>query len=141
MASWADVERIALALPEVAESTSFGNRAWKVRGKAFVWSRPLRKTDVRALTALGRNVPEGEPLAARVPDEGARAALIQEDPATYFSIPHFDDAGFLAVLAILERLRVDDLVDLVEEAWLDRAPKRLAATWLADRGPRPPGDG
>jgi hypothetical protein len=38
-----------------------------------------------------------------------------------------------AVLARLDRLPVDRLEELAAEAWLARAPKRLASRWLADR--------
>jgi hypothetical protein len=47
-----------------------------------------------------------------------------------FTIPHFD--GYPAVLVLLERIGLGDLEELVTEAWLDRAPRRLAAAWLAE---------
>ena len=56
MATWADVNRLALALPETAEGTSRGLRQWQVKGKGFVWDRPLRETDLRA---LGEAAPDG----------------------------------------------------------------------------------
>lgn len=34
----------------------------------------------------------------------------------------------------LKQLRKADLRDLVEEAWLSRAPKRVAKAWLAAQG-------
>ena len=40
MVTWDDVERIATALPEVTEGTSWGNRCWKVKGRTFAWVRP-----------------------------------------------------------------------------------------------------
>jgi len=43
MATWDDVARIALALPETSEGKTFDNDAWLVRGKSFVWRRPLNK--------------------------------------------------------------------------------------------------
>lgn len=36
-----------LGLPETSEGTSRGDASWRVREKAFVWERPLRKTDQR----------------------------------------------------------------------------------------------
>ena len=58
MATWKDVSRLALALPEAEEGTTSGghNRAWTVRQKLFVWERPLRKSD---LVALGDAAPDG----------------------------------------------------------------------------------
>jgi len=125
MATWTDVERLALALPEAAVGTSRGLRQWQVRGKGFVWDRPLRKTD---LEALGERAPEGPILGAWVEDLGAREALLADDPGVYFTTPHFD--GYAAVLVRLEQIGLDDLHELVVEAWLSRAPKRLAKAFL-----------
>ena len=47
MASWDDVRRIALDLPETDEGTSHGNRSWRVKEKGFVWERPLRAVTSR----------------------------------------------------------------------------------------------
>src|SRR4051794_15568157 len=41
VATWDDVSRLALAMPEAVESTVRGNHAWKVKDKLFVWERPL----------------------------------------------------------------------------------------------------
>ncbi|MBJ7329377.1 MAG: MmcQ/YjbR family DNA-binding protein [Solirubrobacteraceae bacterium] len=128
MSSWEDVARIALALPETSEGTSWGNRAWKVRDKMFVWERPLRQTDLKQ---LGDAAPEGPILGARVEHEGAKQAYIASEPDVYFTIPHFE--GYAAILVLLERIAVPDLEELIEEAWLLRAPKRLADAFLADQ--------
>jgi hypothetical protein len=122
MASWDDVARSCLALPETTEATSYGQRAWRVRDKSFVWERPLRKKD---LAELGDAAPTGPVLGAYVPDEGAKAALIAEEPDVYFTTSHFD--GFPAVLCRLEELDASALTELVGEAWACRAPKRLVA--------------
>jgi len=127
MATWDDVRRIALSLPETTEGTSHGTPSWKVRDKGFVWERPLRKSD---LAALGKAAPTGEIIGAMTPDEGAKLALIADDPAVYFTTPHFN--GYAAVLAQLDRITTDDLEELIVEAWLARAPKRLAAEYLAE---------
>src|SRR5690348_15312576 len=63
MATWEDVSRFALALPEAVETDMRGNRAWKIADKLFVWERPLRKSD---LAALGESAPAGPILGARV---------------------------------------------------------------------------
>jgi hypothetical protein len=77
MADWEDVQRGALALPEVEEGSSYGSRAWSVRKKGFVWERPLRRGD---LEALGAAAPDGPVLAARVADVGVKEALIADNP-------------------------------------------------------------
>ena len=128
MATWDDVSRIATALPETSE-VGTDLLAWKVKDKSFAWDRPLRKGD---LAALGDAAPDGPVLAIRTPDLGAKEALLAEDPAVYFTTPHFN--GYPAVLVRLGEIDVEQLRDLLEEAWLGRAPKRLAAQFLADRG-------
>src|SRR5690348_6777559 len=129
MATWDDVRRLVADLPETAEGTSHGTMAWKVKGRLMVWERPLRGAD---LAALGDAAPAGEILGASVADEGAKQALIADRPDVYFTTPHFD--GYAAVLVLLDAIGGDELEELITEAWLVRAPKRLAATFLAERG-------
>lgn len=128
VASWDDVRRIALGLPEATERPG-ETPQWRVRDKLFAWDRPLRRGD---LEALGAAVPDGPVLAARVPDLGAKEALLADDPRVYFTTPHFD--GYPAVLVRLDLIDADELEELLVEAWLARAPKRLAADYLS-RGP------
>ena len=121
MASWEDVRRIALALPQSSERTSHGHASWRVRDKGFVWERPLRESELRA---LGEDAPEGPILGVRVEHLGAKEALLADDPGVYFTTPHFD--GYPAVLVRLDRIELEELGELIVEAWLCRAPKRLA---------------
>jgi hypothetical protein len=128
VADWDDVRRVATALPAVTEVAAHGHTgamAWRVKDKTFLWERPLGKRD---LAELGEPAPGGPVLAARVPDIGARDALVAAEPEVYFTIAHFD--GFPAVLARLDRLAVSDLEELAVEAWLARAPKRAARAFL-----------
>ncbi|HTF58357.1 MAG TPA: MmcQ/YjbR family DNA-binding protein, partial [Actinomycetes bacterium] len=98
MATWDDVRRLAMALPETAEGTSRdGLPGWSVKGKSFAWERPLRRGD---LQALGNAAPEGPVLAARVPDVGAKEALLADGGEVYFTTPHFD--GYPAILVRLD---------------------------------------
>ncbi len=126
MATWDDVRQIALALPETTEQPSReGSAQWRVKDKGFVWERPLRRGD---LEALGTSAPTGPVLAARVPDLGAKEALIADNESVYFTTPHFN--GYPAVLVRLDRIPVPELEELIVEAWLSRAPKRLATEYL-----------
>ena len=125
MATWDDVRRIALALPETTEQPSRGIPPWRVRDKGFVWERPLRRADVEA---LGPAAPEGPILAARVADLGVKEALLASDPAVFFTTPHFN--GYPAILVRLDRIAVAELGELITEAWLARAPGRLASHYL-----------
>jgi hypothetical protein len=126
MATWDDVRRIATALPEVVERDSRGTVEWRVRDKNFVWERPLRKTD---LAALGDAAPDGAIIGVRVPDLGAKEALLASDPGVYFTTPHFD--GYPAVLVRLDVITPAELAEIIGEAWLCRAPKRVAKEWTA----------
>jgi len=122
VATWDDVGRIVGALPETAEPSP---RNWRVRKKLIAWERPLRKADY---DALGADAPDGEILGARVADEGVNFALITDDPAVYFTTPHFD--GYPAVLVRLAEIGVPELEELITEAWLAQAPKTLAKAFL-----------
>ena len=121
MATWDDVRRIALALPETSERESHGHAAWRVKDKGFVWDRPLRKSD---LEALGEGAPTGPILGARVEHLIAKEALLADNPDVFFTTPHFD--GYPAVLVQLDRISLDELNEVIVEAWLVRAPQRLA---------------
>jgi hypothetical protein len=117
MATWADVEAITAGLDDVEEGTSYGNRAWKVGGKLFVWERPLRKKEVEALGGFepAGEAPAGAILAARVPDESAKRSLVESEPEIYFTTPHFDDHP--SVLIRLDAIPRADLEEAVVEAW------------------------
>jgi hypothetical protein len=130
MASWDDVRRIALSLPETHEDQRRGLMFWSVRDKLFVWERPLRQSDLKA---LGDAAPDGPILGARVEHLVAKEALIADDPDVYFTTPHFD--GYPAVLVRLDQIAPDELEELTVEAWLARAPKRLAKAYVAEHFP------
>lgn len=125
MATWDDVSGIALALPEAVELVDTNGRKWEVRRKHFAWERPLRKRDIEE---LGDNVPEGPILGVRVAELMDKNGLIGSNPDVFFTIPHF--AGYPAVLVLIERIGLDQLGEVLTDAWLCRAPKRLAASWL-----------
>ena len=123
--SWDDVRRIALALPDTSEQSSRGLASWRVREKGFVWERTLRSADLRA---LGAAAPTGPILGARVEHLGAKEALLADESSVYFTTPHFD--GYPAILVRLDKITVPELEELIVEAWLARAPKRLAAEYI-----------
>ena len=129
MATWRNVRRIALELPESAEKTSSsGTATWTVRGKSFAWERPLRRSD---LVALGEAAPTGAILGLRTPDLEMKDALLLCDPAVFFTTPHFD--GYCAVLVVLAKITTATLRDVLVESWLSRAPTRVAAAFLAGK--------
>jgi hypothetical protein len=129
MATWDDVRRIALALPETSETVSWEHAHWRVKDKGFVWERPLRRSD---LEALWDAAPEGPILGARVEHLVAKEALLADDPNVFFTTPHFD--GYPAVLVRLDEISLEDLEEVIVEAWLCRAPKRLAQAYIDASG-------
>ncbi len=78
------------------------------------------------------SAPTGPILAVRVPDLLVKEALLQSKPRVYFTTPHFD--GYPAVLVRLGAIDRSELEELLAEAWLCRAPKRLAREFLEVRG-------
>jgi hypothetical protein len=127
MARWSDVRRVAMALPEVVEEGGLGDSlAWRVGGKSFAWERPLRPKDIAELGALA---PTGAVLGVHTPDLEAKDALIAEAPAVFFTTSHFN--GYKAVLVRLDAIRVPMLREVLTDAWLARAPKKLAASFLS----------
>ena len=129
MAGWDDVRRIALSLPDAGERTSRGHAQWTVKDKLFVWERSLRKSD---LEALGESAPDGPILGARVEHLIAKEALLADNPDVFFTTPHFD--GYPAVLVQLDRIGLEVLNEVIVEAWLVRAPQRLAEQYIKASG-------
>ena len=127
MATWNDVARI---VGELALTSEQSPRDWRVGKKLLAWERPLRPADREALVARGFQPPEGDILGVRVADEGVKFALINDDPAVYFTTPHFE--GYAAVLVKLAEIDVGGLEELITEAWLARAPRKLVQEFLAD---------
>jgi hypothetical protein len=127
VATWNDVARI---VGELALTSEPSPHDWRVGKKMLAWERPLRPPDVAALEQRGEVPPEGDILAVRVSDEGVKFALIADEPAVYFTTPHFD--GYPAVLIRLAEIEVSGLEELITEAWLTQAPKKLVEEFLAD---------
>ena len=127
MATWEDVARIIGGLPLTAEQSPHD---WRVGKKLVAWERPMRPSDREALARGGSEPPEGDILGVRVSDEGVKFALIGDEPGVYFTTPHFD--GYPAVLVKLAEINVRELEELLTEAWLTQAPRKLIQEFLAD---------
>ncbi|KRA25329.1 hypothetical protein ASD65_13535 [Microbacterium sp. Root61] len=134
MATIEDVRAIALALPETFEKIEGhrGGASWRVKDGLFVWERGPGATDLRQLDALGRSWPEGPVVGVRTDGAEGKEALLGTFPDLFFTIPHFD--GYPAVLVILESIEVEHLREVITDAWLVKAPRRLAKEWLAQHG-------
>lgn len=129
-----DVHELALAMPHVTvvRGERAQNPVYQVGGKSFVFFRTPRpdafdpETGERYDDVIVLWVPmvDKEPMVA--------------DPATpYFTTPHFDGHPSVLVRAgRLGELTYEEIAEVVQEAWLSRASKRRADTWLAAHPPR-----
>ena len=106
MPTWDDVIRIATALPEVEESTSYGTPSLKVRKKGF---------------ARLRTEADGG-LMVRCPLEEKEALLASGDPA-FYTTPHYD--GYGSILIDLDAIDEERLAELIDQAWRGSAPVTL----------------
>jgi hypothetical protein len=127
MATWDDVASI---IGELQLTDERSPHEWRVGKKLIAWERPLRKSDREALAALAIEPPAGDILGVRVADEGVKFALIADEPGVYFTTPHFD--GYPAVLVNLAEIDELGLRELIVEAWLTQAPKRLVQEFLGE---------
>jgi hypothetical protein len=128
VATMKDLDRLALALPEATKEVEDGRPTYKVHGKMFCFHRSPRKDAIDPET--GERLEDV--LVFRVADLGVKEMLLADARGVYFTTPHWN--GYAAVLMRirdLAKLDRDELCDLVEEAWLTRAQKRLAQEWLA----------
>jgi hypothetical protein len=131
MATMSDLDALALALPQVTkEVTDDGRPSYLVHGKRFVLQRSRRPDAVDPETGERLD----DVLMFRVADLDVKELMLADDRGIYFTTPHFK--GYPAVLVRipdLARLDRDELHDLVAEAWLTRAQKRVAKAWLAEQ--------
>jgi len=65
----------------------------------------------------------------RVPDLGAKEAILRDNDGAIFTIPHFD--GYPAVLVEMDKVDLGELEELIVEAWLSRAPAKLVKAFVA----------
>jgi hypothetical protein len=113
MASEDEVRRIALALPETQERPSYGTPGFRVADRLFARLRD-----------------DGQSLVVWVADEGEKQSLIQSDPDKFFTTPHY--AGHPSVLVRWAQVDVDELTELLTEAWRVRAPRRVLLAYPID---------
>jgi hypothetical protein len=130
VATMADLDDLALGLPQATrELSEDGRPAYRVHGKLFCCQRGRRADALDPETGERLD----DVLMFRVADLDVKDMLLADDRGIFFTTPHFD--GYPAVLVRipqLERFDRDELGDLVAEAWLTRAQKRVAKVWLAE---------
>ena len=127
----ADLDELALAMPRTTKAfSSDGRPRYSVHGKLFCCHRTRRPDAVDPDTGERLD----DVLMFRVPDLGVKELLLADSRGVYFTTPHFD--GYPAVLMRipdLARIDRDELEEMVVEAWLTRAQKRVAKAWLAEQ--------
>jgi hypothetical protein len=131
VATMADLDELALAMPQATKEISDGRPAYFVHGKLFCFHRGRRRDAVDPET--GDRL--ADVLMFRVADLDVKELMLADDRGIFFTTPHFN--GYAAVLMRIPDLaRVDreELGDLVAEAWLTRAQKRVAKAWLDEHG-------
>ena len=133
MATMADLDELALAMPETTKDVSEDGRpSYLVHGKMFCFHRGRRPDAVDPET--GERL--ADVLMFRVEDDGVKQLMLADPRGVFFTTPHFD--GYPAELMRMPRLAEldrEELRDIVVEAWMTRARKRLAKKWLADNEP------
>jgi hypothetical protein len=129
----ADLDELAMAMPETTKAVSDDGRpSYHVHGKMYCFHRGERPDAVDPVSGERMQ----DVLMFRVADLDVKELILSDDRGIYFTTPHF--RGYPAVLMRipdLARIEHDELQDLVVEAWLTRAQKRLAKAWLAAYGP------
>jgi hypothetical protein len=128
MATMADLDELALAMPQTTKELSDDGRpTYLLHGKFFCFHRSRRRDAIDPDTGERLD----DVLVFRVADVGVKELMLADDRGVFFTTPHFD--GYSAVLIRipdLSRLDRDELEDAVVEAWLTRAQKRVAKAWL-----------
>ncbi|GDY29550.1 MmcQ/YjbR family DNA-binding protein [Gandjariella thermophila] len=134
-----DVHELALRMPHVTvERGTGGNPIYQVGGRSFVFFRNPRPDAVDPETGERyRDV-----IVIWVPSEADKQALVQDPESPFFTTPHFN--GHPSVLVRASRigdLSCQELVEVIEDAWLSRASRARRAAWLAAQQRQAPGDG
>ena len=132
MTTMADLDELALSLPHTTKEVSDdGSPSYLAHGKMFCFHRGRRRDAIDPETGERLD----DVLMFRVADLDVKELLLADDRGVFFTTPHFN--GYSAVLMRipdLARLDRDELREMVVEAWLTRAHKRVAKTWLQEHG-------
>jgi hypothetical protein len=130
VATMADLDELAMAMPQtVKEVSDDGRPSYLVHGKMYCFHRSRRPDAVDAETGERMD----DVLMFRVADLEEKEVILSDGRRLFFTTPHFN--GYPAVLLRIRDLGAldrDELRDVVAEAWLTRAQKRVAKAWLAE---------
>ncbi len=128
----ADLDKLALAMPQTTKEVSEDGRpSYLVHGKMYCFHRSRRPDAIDPETGERMD----DVLMFRVADQDVKELFLADERGLFFTTPHFN--GYPAVLMRIPQLKKmgrAELRDLVAEAWLTRAQKRVAKAWLAEHG-------
>ncbi|MBM2616651.1 MmcQ/YjbR family DNA-binding protein [Actinoplanes sp. LDG1-06] len=125
-----DVHALATAMPDVVVGGDDEHPGFSVGGKTFIFFREPRKDAFDPETGERYT----DVIAFHVESEDDKQALVQDESTPFFTTPHWN--GYRAVLLLardLGRLSRAELAEIVQDAWLARAPKRAAKAWRESR--------
>ncbi len=114
MTTWDEVVAMAMALPQVEESTWFRTPSLKVAGKGFARLRT-----------------EAEGGLVLMCDLGEKEALLASGDPAFYTTSHYD--GYGAILVDLDRVDSEQLAELIVESWRRKAPAKLRKIFDAER--------
>ena len=126
-ATVADIHRIAAAMPGVTVAEG-GKSVYQVSRKSFIFFRNPRPDAFDAETGERYD----DVIVFWVGSDAEKQALVLDESTPFFSTPHFD--GHPSVLlrgSRIGELSLEELTEVVQDAWLARAGKRARAAWLA----------
>jgi hypothetical protein len=128
-----DVHQLAMSMPHVTVWPGRpGNPIYQVGGKSFVFFRNPRPDATDPET--GERYPDV--IMFWVPSESDKQALVQDVRSPFFTTAHFD--GHPSVLLRASRigqLTLQELTEVIQDAWLSQASPRRAAAWLSAQQP------
>jgi len=130
-----DVHEVASSMPHVTVvDGTRENPVYQVGGKSFVFFRTPRPDAVDPVSGQRYD----DVIVIWVESDDDKRALVQDPDSPFFTTPHFD--GHPSVLVRASRVvdvGVDELRELIQDAWLSRASKRRATEWLTAHRPGP----
>ena len=126
-----DVHELAMGMPHATVLHGpQGNPIYQVGGKSFVFFRTSRPDAVDPDT--GERYPDV--IMFWVTSEADKQALVQDQASPYFTTAHFDGHPSVLVRAgRIGELTVQELTEVIQDAWLSRASSARAAAWLSAR--------
>ena len=125
------MHELAMAMPHVTVLHGpHGNPIYQVGGRSFVFFRNPRPDAVDPDT--GERYPDV--IMFWVTSEADKQALVQDQASPFFTTAHFDGHPSVLVRAgRIGELTVQELTEVIQDAWLSRASSARAAAWLSAR--------